>query len=172
MSRCIAFAAAALLAFAAALPAQAQNQGAYEANFAIALKGGIWDPGVSGADSSGGYGIEVSVDDPLLRPIAGKLRHMLSFNHADLDGLKLSTAEWNAHWVFEPRRDFWIGAGPGIGYLWADGRSVSDGMGVQFGASATYVHEHALLGMESRYQWVDGSGADNWLTMVKLGYRF
>ncbi|MBX9633925.1 MAG: hypothetical protein K2X44_02995, partial [Magnetospirillum sp.] len=103
---------------------------------------------------------------------AGKLRHMLSFNHADLDAQKLNTMEWNAHWVFEVQPDFWIGAGPGIGYVWVDGHNVSDGIGFQLGSSATYVHEHALLGIESRYQWADGSSADNWLTVVKLGYRF
>lgn len=172
MRRLILSATAAMIVLAAALPARGGDDTLYSPNFAIALKGGIWTADVSGVDAAPAYGAELSVDDPVIDPVIGKVRHMLSFNHADHDGLELNTVEWNAHWVFQTHRDFWIGAGPGLGYAWADGRDVDDGVAAQFGMSATYVHGHALIGLESRYQWTVGQSADNWLTMVKLGYQF
>lgn len=172
MRRLILSATAAMIVLAAALPARGGDDTPYSPNLAIALKGGAWTADVSGVDALPAYGAELSLDDPLIEPVIGKVRHMLSFNHADHDGLELNTVEWNAHWVFETHRDFWIGAGPGLGYVWADGRDVDDGIAAQFGMSTTYVYDHVLIGFESRYQWTDGQAADNWLTMVKLGYQF
>lgn len=171
MRRLMLSATAAMIVLAAALPARG-GDAVYSPNWAIALKGGIVASDVKNADAAPAYGLEVSVDDPLLDPIAGKVRHMVSFNHADGDGLELNTIEWNAHWVFMTHRDFWLGAGPGIGYIWADGRGRDDSPAVQFGLSATYVQGHALFGLESRYQWATGDSVDNWLTMVKVGYQF
>ncbi|HTH18349.1 MAG TPA: hypothetical protein VL974_16945 [Magnetospirillum sp.] len=171
MRRFILSATAAMIVLAAALPARG-GDAPYAPNLAIALKGGAWQTDVRGADAAPAFGLEVSVDDPLTDPIIGKVRHMVSYNHADHDGLRLDTVEWNAHWVFQTQRNLWLGAGPGIGYLWADGRNVSNSAALQLGASATYVEGHMLLGIESRYQWAAGDSTDNWLTMVKVGYHF
>lgn len=172
MRRLILTATTAVIVLTAALPARAGDDISYAPNTAIALKGGLVSTDVNGVDAAPAYGVELSVDDPLIVPVVGKVRHMLSYNHADHDGLELSTVEWNAHWVFETHRDFWLGAGPGIGYVWADGRGVDDSPAAQFGMSATYFVDHAMIGFESRYQWTSGDSADNWLTMVKVGYRF
>ncbi len=172
MRRLFLSATAAMIVLAAALPARGGDDTPYAPNFAIALKGGVMTTEVSGVDAAPAYGVELSVDDPLIQPIIGKVRHMASFNHMDHDGLELNTLEWNAHWVFQTHRDFWLGAGPGIGYVWADGRDRDDSPAAQFGMSATYVQNHALIGLESRYQWTAGDSADNWLTMLKVGYQF
>lgn len=172
MRRLILSATAAMIVLAAALPARGGDGTPYAPNLAIALKGGVISTDVKDVDAAPAYGAELSVDDPLIDPVVGKIRHMLSYNHADHDGLELNTVEWNAHWVFETHRNFWLGAGPGIGYVWADGRGVDDSPAAQFGMSATYVQGHALFGFESRYQWTSGESADNWLTMVKVGYQF
>lgn len=172
MRRLFLSASAAMIVLAAALPVRAGEDTPYAPNVAITLKGGAWLTDVNGVDAAPAYGGELSVDDPMIDPIIGKVRHMLSFNHADHDGLILNTLEWNAHWVFQTHRDFWIGAGPGIGYVWADGRNVDDSPAAQFGMSATYVQGHALFGFESRYQWTAGDSTDNWLTMLKVGYQF
>lgn len=172
MRRLILSASAAMIVLAAALPARAGDDIAYAPHWAVALKGGVWAADVHGVDAAPAYGAEVSVDDPVIEPVIGKVRHMLSFNHTDHDGLELNTVEWNAHWVFETHRDFWLGAGPGIGYIWADGRDRDDSPAVQFGMSATYTYGHALVGFESRYQWATGDSVDNWLTMMKVGYQF
>ncbi|MGE5514402.1 MAG: hypothetical protein ACM31D_01130 [Bacteroidota bacterium] len=172
MRRIIYATSAAMIALLAALPARGGDGTPYAPNLAVALKGGVVSTDVSGVDASPVYGAELSVDDALIDPVVGKVRHMLSYNHADHDGLTLNTVEWNAHWVFETHRDFWLGAGPGIGYVWADGRGVDNSPAAQFGMSATYFYDHAMVGFESRYQWTTGDSADNWLTMVKVGYRF
>lgn len=171
MRRLILAATAAVIVLAAALPARGDDA-SYRPNLAIALRGGAITTDVTGVDAAPAYGVELSVDDPVVAPVIGKIRHMVSVNHADHDGLELNTLEWNAHWVFQTHRDFWLGAGPGIGYVWADGRGVDDSPAAQFGMSATYVVGHALVGFESRYQWTSGDSADNWLTVVKLGYQF
>jgi len=165
--------AAAALCVAASSPALGADAPPFDPNAAIVLKGGLWDSGISNVDTALAYGIEFSIDDPLVgSSSAGKLRHLLSLNHSSEDSLTLTTAEWNAHWMIQAGTDFWVGAGPGIGYVWADGREVGDGAGVQLGVSTYTAMGHALLGVESRYQWVESSSADNWLTMVKLGYKF
>lgn len=163
--------AVSLLALSAALPAQAADYGP-KPNIAVAAKGGWWDADVTGFSGAPAYGLELSADHVWGEIPIGKLRHMLSWNHADGDGLELNTAEWNLHWMFETNSGVWIGAGPGLGYVWADGKNLDDGIGAQFGVSAHYIQGHALFGIESRYQWTEADSADNWLTMVKVGYAF
>lgn len=161
----------ALTALTAAMPALA---GEFDAkpNIAVAAKGGWWDADVNGFSGGPAYGLELSADDPWTEMPAGKLHHMLSWNHTDTDGLELNTAEWNLHWAFETRSGVWIGAGPGLGYVWADGKNLNDSIAAQFGVSVTYIQGHALFGVESRYQWTEADSTDNWLTMAKIGYVF
>jgi hypothetical protein len=172
MRRFVLSASCAIIVLAAAMPARGGDNPNYDPEWAISLKGGAIQTDVSGIDAAPAFGGEVSVNDPFTTPVIGKVRHMFSINHMDHDGLELNTLEWNAHWVFETHRNFWLGAGPGIGYVWADGRNLDDSVAAQFGMSATYVEGHALFGFESRYQWTSGDSADNWLTMIKLGYQF
>lgn len=172
MRRLILCATAALIVLSVAVPANGGDMAGPSPNLAVALKGGAVTTDISGVDAAPVYGIEVSADDPFTEIVIGKIRHMVSLNHADHDGLELTTVEWNAHWVFETHRDFWLGAGPGVGYVWADGRDRDDSPAVQLGMSATYMPGHALIGFESRYQWTAGDSADNWVSMVKVGYRF
>lgn len=158
------------LVTAAALPAAAQQA---SANLAVAAKGGWWHADVTGIDGGPAFGLEISADDNVvLVPPVGRVRHMWSWNHADHDGLALDSVEWNAHWTVENWPGVWVGAGPGIGWVWADGQNLSDALGLQIGVSAHTFVGHALLGIESRYQWTEAGSADNWLTMVKVGYRF
>lgn len=165
---------AALTLLAASQPALAADiTPGYAPNLALALKGGVWQADSEGVDAGPAYGIEASMDDALIHPFAGKLRDMLSLNHVDHDGLEMTTLEFNSHWVFEARPNLWIGAGPGIGYVWSNGRENADGIGLNLGGSATYMVGHALIGLESRYQWTPGNAdTDNWLTMVKVGWVF
>lgn len=163
--------AAALLAAAAPLAATAADY-TTKPEIAVAAKGGWWDADVNGFSGGPAYGLEVSANDPWADMPVGKLRHMVSWNHVDRDGLELNGAEWNLHWMFETSSGAWLGAGPGIGYVWADGNNLDDGLAAQFGLSAHTIVGHALFGIESRYQWTEADSADNWLTMVKVGYVF
>lgn len=144
----------------------------YRPDWEIALKGGAWDTSVSGVDAAPAYGVEVSVNSPFLRPTGMDWRHFWSWNHADHDGLRLDSAEWNTHWTLEVRPSLWLGMGPGIGYVWSSGQGLGDGGAVQWGGSATYVVGHMSVGLETRYQWTENGDLNNWLTMAKVGYRF
>ena len=163
--------AAAVLALAAPLAASAADY-TLEPEVAVAAKGGWWEADVDGFSGGPAYGLELSATDPWAEMPAGKLRHMLSWNHVDQDGLELNTAEWNLHWMFETGSGVWLGLGPGLGYLWSDGDARDDGLAAQFGVSAYTIHGHVLFGIESRYQWTEADNADNWLTMAKIGYVF
>lgn len=181
---------AAAIAGLSAVPAQAADWGflpivndpSYKAELAVALKGGIMDADVSGVGSSFAYGAELSLNCPTIRTPVGKIRQQLSWNRMDDDGLELNTVELNPHLVFEAAKDLWIGAGPGLGFVWADhstGRD-ADMWALQAGASVTYTMGKVMLGLESRYQWTQddrvgtgtGEGADNWLTTAKVGFVF
>lgn len=163
--------AAAVLAVAMPLAVQAADP-APKPELSVAAKGGWWDADVGGFSGGPAYGLELSVTDSVITVPVGKLRHMLSWNHVDQDGLELDSAEWNLHWMFETNSGVWLGLGPGLGYLWADGRDLDDGIAAQFGVSAQVIRGRALFGVESRYQWTEADSADNWLTMVKVGYVF
>lgn len=163
--------AAAILALATPLSASAADY-TLKPEVAISAKGGWWDADVNGFSGGPAYGLELSATDPWLDMPAGKIRHMLSWNHVDRDGLELDSAEWNLHWMFETGSGVWLGLGPGVGYVWADGKDLNDGIAGQFGVSATKIIGHALFGIESRYQWTEADNADNWLTMLKVGYVF
>ena len=170
----LASAAAALLAVGVALPAQAGDYGyTPRSDVALSVRGGWWDADVQGYSGAAAYGVELSGNDTFLELPVGALRHMVSWNHADGDGLKLDSAEWNIHWTVQAGPELWIGAGPGLGYVWTDGRDSDDGgAAAQFGLSAYTIRGHMLLGVDSRYQWTEADSADNWLTMAKIGYVF
>lgn len=162
---------AALLAVVAPLAAQAADY-TPKSDTALVAKGGWWDADVDGASGAPALGVELSTNDTWTEMPAGILRHMLSWNHADHDGLELNTAEWNMHWMFQTNSGVWMGLGPGLGYVWADGKNLDDGVAAQFGASAHYIQGNAFFGVESRYQWTEADSADNWLTMAKVGWAF
>jgi len=163
--------AAALLVVCAPLATQAADY-TPKAETAIVAKGGWWDADVNGVSGAPALGLEVSTTDTWVDLPAGILRHMWSLNHADHDGLELNTAEWNVHWMFQTGSGVWLGLGPGLGYVWADGKNLDDSIAAQFGASAHYIQGHAFFGVESRYQWTEADSADNWLTMAKVGWVF
>jgi hypothetical protein len=163
--------AAALIAVTLAVPAVAGDLGT-NANPSVAAKGGWWEADVQSVDGAAAFGAEFAIDNLGYAPAYGKLHHMLSWNHADHDGLGLDSAEWNVHWMLEARPNLWLGLGPGVGWVWADGQNLSDSAALQFGASAHSVVGHAIFGIESRYQWTEAGSADNWLTMLTVGYRF
>ncbi|MGE5547447.1 MAG: hypothetical protein ACM33T_11150 [Solirubrobacterales bacterium] len=180
--------AAAAIAVLAAIPAQAgewgflpvTNDPSFKFEPAIALKGGWMAPDVGGVGDDFAYGAELSFNCGLLRLPVGRIRHQLSYNRFDHDGLELQTVEFNPHYQVEAAPNLWIGAGPGVGFVWAESDRGSDAnmWALNAGAGATYVMGHVTLGVESRYQWTQDDavgatkGADNWLTTVKVGYKF
>ncbi|OAN60915.1 hypothetical protein [Magnetospirillum moscoviense] len=163
---------AALIALTAAGPAIAQDDIGTNANPSVAAKGGWWEIDNSGTNGRPAFGAEFAIDNLGFAPTYGKLHHMFSWNHSDQDGLELNSAEWNVHWMVEARPNLWIGLGPGLGWVWADGKNLDDTLGLQLGGSAHSYVGNAIFGIETRYQWTEADSLDNWLTMVSVGYRF
>lgn len=178
--------AAALVLGAVAFPAwggdwafPAARQPGYSANTTMALKMGALVPdGSSGSGLAGGF--EVAIDDPLFALPYGKIRDQFSYNRYDRGGLELQTLEFNPHYMIPIVDNLWVGGGPGMGWMFthSDGGPSPDMWTVQAGASAYYTAGQLMIGLESRYQWTEGdrvggaSSADNWLTMLKIGYAY
>ncbi|MGE5505462.1 MAG: hypothetical protein ACM31L_13655 [Actinomycetota bacterium] len=182
--------ALAAVMFAAAFPALAGDGSwsvlpiqsrSYQADPTVALKLGAVDP----AHLPGGFagGIEVAVDDPLLSPPVGRIRDQFSYTVADHGGVMLQMLEVNPHYLYPLGSNWWVGGGPGVGYVIAspDRGSSADLWAVQAGGQIQYWSGGLMVGLESRYQWTEDAtigtgtasgGADNWLTTLKLGVRF
>ncbi|MBI3444093.1 MAG: hypothetical protein HY055_01685 [Magnetospirillum sp.] len=131
-----------------------------------------------GSGLAGGF--ELAIDNPLVQVPGGKIRDQFSYNRFDRDGLVLQTLEYNPHYMVAVADDLWVGAGPGIGWIFtsSDRGNSPDMWTAQLGASAYYTAGHMLLGLESRYQWTGdervggANGADNWATLFKIGYAY
>lgn len=177
---------AAIALMAAAMPARggewavpAASQPGYSFNTAVSVKAGILVPDASvGSGLAGGF--ELAIDNPLVQVPGGKIRDQFSYNRFDRDGLVLQTLEYNPHYMVAVADDLWVGAGPGIGWIFtsSDRGNSPDMWTAQLGASAYYTAGHMLLGLESRYQWTGdervggANGADNWATLFKIGYAY
>lgn len=177
---------AAIVLTALALPAQggewavpAASQPGFSFNTTAAVKVGAMVPD-SAVGSGLAGGLELAFDDPLLQLPYGKIRDQLSYNRFDHGGLLLQTLEYNPHYMVPLMDDFWVGAGPGVGWIFthSDPGPSPDMWTAQFGASAYYTVGQVMIGVESRYQWTGdervggASSADNWLTVLKIGYAY
>ncbi|WP_043743350.1 hypothetical protein [Paramagnetospirillum magneticum] len=160
-----------------AFPAAAQH--GWSANTTVALKMGAMVPDSSvGSGLAGGF--ELAVDDPLFQLPYGKIRDQFSYNRFDHGGLELQTLEFNPHYMIPIVENLWVGGGPGVGWVFTHSESgpSPDMVTVQLGASAYYTAGQLMVGLESRYQWAGdervggASSADNWLTMLKIGYAY
>lgn len=149
----------------------------YHAEPAIAAKGSWLD--IDDIEASPSYGGELSFNCPLIGTPVGRIRQQLSYNYFDHDGATYQSVELNPHFQMEVAPNLWLGAGPGLGYVWTDqGSHDGNAVAVQAGLGGSYTVGHMMLGLESRYQWTLGNpfvgtqSGENWLTSVKLGYAF
>lgn len=175
--RLLLLAAVALTAFA--LPAQG-GETDYTPNATMALKMGVMSTETASVGTGIAGGIEFAVDDPLIRLPYGKIRDQFSYNRFERDWLTLQTIEFNPHYMVPLADNFWVGAGPGVGWAFvhSDRGNSPDMWTVQAGVSAYYTLDKVMVGLESRYQWTadervgNAANGDNWMTTLKLGYAF
>ena len=101
------------------------------------------------------------------------------FNYSDGDA-EMHTVEINPHYVVDVKKDLWIGAGPGLGYVRAESANKSSNMvAAQFGTSFHYNMDKIFIGGEARYQITQSddvgngkdNGADNWRVVLKVGFN-
>ncbi|WP_018948887.1 outer membrane beta-barrel protein [Thioalkalivibrio sp. ALMg11] len=147
----------------------------------VALLGGVVSPDVSDASSDTAYGVEIGANCQLFQPATGVLRHHFSVSRYSDDPLKMTSAEINSHWMFEPNERLSLGFGPGIGYVRAELDDETNGLwAAQVGGSLKYqLDPQWFLGLEARYQFTENdrfdgrrADADNMRVMGKVGMQF
>lgn len=147
----------------------------------VALLGGVVAPDLSDASSDAAYGVEIGANCQLFQPATGVLRHHFSVSRYSDDPLKMTSAEINSHWMFEPNERLSLGFGPGIGYVRAELDDETNGLwAAQVGGSLKYqLDRQWFLGLEARYQFTENdrfdgrrADADNMRVMGKVGMQF
>lgn len=149
-------------------------------NPTLSVMGGLADIEDVQGDVAFSWGLEASFNCPLIQPPTNKVRQQLSyFNYSD-GKTTVQTAEINPHYVVEVKKHLWLGAGPGVGYVNAESANKTSNMlAVQLGASFHYNINKIFIGGEARVQFTQpddvgngkDNGAENWRTLLKIGYN-
>lgn len=149
----------------------------YTPDFAVALTGGF-NKLTDADDTQSIYGVEVSLNCPLLSPPTDTIRQRLSITNYDYDGLSILSVSLNPHHMFQVADTTTIGFGPSLGVSTVD---VGDEDDVVFtyglGASLrSDISDRLFVGVEARYELTQESDIvddlDNTKVLVKLGYQF
>jgi opacity protein-like surface antigen len=157
----------------------------YQPHVAVALIGGGTQIDESGSNQSDDdattYGVELSLDCPLLKPPHHTIRQQVSYVETDEDGLKTSSIELNPHHMFDMNDKLQVGFGPSLGFTKLETATDDDTVFTYgLGASVRYnVTPKLFVGAESRYAWsddVDLAGVnadyDTLRLLAKVGYQF
>lgn len=141
------------LAQASAWNFPAVTTAGYTAEPTVALLGGALDPDIDGASSDTLYGIELSLNCPLIQPPSNRIRQQLSLTRFDDQGVEITSLEMNPHYVVPVAENLELGFGPGFGVMWVDSGDQSETLlGVQAGVSLHYRRDGFFVGAEARYQ--------------------
>lgn len=159
--------------------ALAQDRTGLEPSVAVLV--GSVSPDPSGTSTDWGYGVELGANCQLLQPANGVLRHQLSVTRYSEDPLRMTSTEFNTHWLFDTAPGLQLGFGPGIGYVRAElGDEKNSVWAAQVGGSLRYSLDNDLfLGVEARYQFTGSDryrgrseDVDNFRVMGKVGMNF
>ena len=140
----------------------------------------------SDAKTSPVYGLEISLQCPLLCTKKNYIRQQITLVSQDHEGIKTFAAELNPHYRFIVHPKFDIGAGPSLGFIFANINNAHKTVfSYGLGASGAYYFNHFFLGADVRYALTgeakfenkdDNSVAEVDLSNIryglKLGYRF
>ncbi|WP_210397813.1 hypothetical protein [Motiliproteus sediminis] len=149
----------------------------YRAEPTLALIGGQLDPDVTGADADDLWGLELSLNCPLIQPPSNRIRQQASLTRYDDQGLKITSLEINPHYVVPVSEHMELGFGPGVGIMKVDSNGNDETLlGLQAGVSLHYRRDAFFFGAEARYQITDkedfGAGkvdVDNSRVLLKVG---
>ncbi|HKK57383.1 hypothetical protein [Marinobacter sp.] len=149
----------------------------YQAKPSLALVGGIMDPDSGSLDSGAVYGVEFSLNCPLLQPPSNRIRQQLSLTQFDEDGVEITSLELSPHYVVPMSENLEIGFGPGFGVLDVEAGPEDEMLfGVHAGASVHYRQGAFFAGAEARYlvtteERFGGTDrdADNARVLLKVG---
>jgi len=143
-------------------------------NITLAATYGIMTFDSTALDDDDAYGVQLSLDCPWFGPPEGSIRQQFNYNVYDDGGVEISSFELNPRFYFlPPESNFNFGIGPGVGYVWTDTTTTDDeNWSLQVGADLEYRYSALFIGLSSRYQEVNDSGADNTFTSLKFGVNF
>jgi opacity protein-like surface antigen len=163
----------------------------YRPQMGIALLGGMenfsCDKLPSEAKTSSVYGVEISLQCPLLCTKKNYIRQQLTIMSQDHVGLKTLAVELNPQYRIVAKPKYDIGVGPSIGLIFANFINVNKTVfsyGLGCGASY-YLNNNLFVGVELRYVHTadvtfndESNGIEaeadltNFRYFLKLGYRF
>ena len=147
----------------------------------ISVVGGVLGSNSHVGSASAAYGAEASFMCPLIQNSTNNMRQQVSVVNYSKGNNSLLTVEANLHYRFPLADNLKMGVGPGIGFVRTDAESVKTNMAaVQAGVSLHYTLDKLFFGAEARYQLTtrgdvgtgSANGADNWRTLLKIGYNF
>jgi len=153
----------------------------YKSEHGFALLVGYQQPSESGVDGALAYGVEASINCPLLKVPVNYIRQKLSVSYSDNDGLKLTSIEINPYYRMPIATDLEVGVGPSLGATIVKSGSLSDTVfGYGAGADIEYDINNIYVAFEARYQLTSdvdfgsgiGGNIDNFRGMAKVGYKF
>jgi hypothetical protein len=140
----------------------------------------------SEAKTSPVYGLEISLQCPLLCTKKNYIRQQITLMSQNHEGIKTFAVELNPHYRFIAKPKFDIGAGPSLGLIFANVNNANKTVfSYGLGASGNYYFNHFFVGAELRYVMTgktqfenkdDNTVAElelsNFRYFLKLGYRF
>ncbi len=159
----------------------------YKMEPAVSLLFGVMKPDLDGVDAQAAFGLEFSLNCPLIQPPTNKIREQVSFTMFKDGEYKQNSLELSPHYVVEVSKGLWFGGGPGLGVIFAEGKHDHSSntekhddtvFGFQVGASLHYTAAAPFFaGAEARYQITSkandiGDNLNNLRAMLKVGMSF
>jgi len=156
-------------------------QDGYKSNIGIAALGGLLKGSDSDSDYESFFGLEISLDCPILRLESGNIRQQLNITQYNHDGLKIQELNLNPHYIIPISNTTSFGIGPSYGIAKVDiGRDDDTAFTYGFGTSLrTDLGNGLFVGGEFRYTLsTDASllgiddDIDNTKFMIKIGQQY
>jgi len=151
----------------------------YKAEPVASIILGMMKPDEEHVDAKAAYGLELSLNCPLLQPPTNKIREQVSFTTFKSDDFKQNSIELSPHYVVEVAKGLWLGGGPGLGVVMGEHDGHKETVfGLQVGGSLHYTAAAPFfVGAEARYQFTTDAGdlgdnLNNMRAMVKVGMSF
>ena len=153
----------------------------YKSNISIAGLGGLLKSSKSDSDYESFFGLEISLDCPLLQLSSGNIRQQINLTQYNHDGLKIQELNLNPHLMFPISSTTSFGVGPSYGFANVDVGSDDDtvftyGLGTSV---RTDLGNGLFVGGEFRYTLTSDASLhgidddiDNTKFFIKIGQQY
>jgi len=151
------------------------KESGYSPDYAVAPIWGSYQFDKSENSSGDMFGVELSLNCPLVKPSNHDVRQQVSLTSYDHSGDTLVTLALNPHYMFPFSDNFQLGVGPSfqMGYIDSDSTAKDIFYGVGFGGSLRKdFTERIFFGIEINHTWLNAGDFDNFRAIGKVGYKF